>query len=111
VIAGMPDPVNGSTPAYCPRRTVLDKLLIDAGSATGAEVRTRHFGFGKSALRAPCDLSGRGGTYGWLTGWAPRPTRGDPSGDAVPFWRPGMAAWIPASCAFGTRLMMQDRAG
>ncbi len=39
VIAGTPDPVNGHTPAYCPRRTVLDKLLIDAAGEAGVEVR------------------------------------------------------------------------
>ena len=39
VIAGTPDPVNGHTPAYCPRRAVLDKLLIDAAGEAGVEVR------------------------------------------------------------------------
>ena len=32
---GLPD----SPVAYCPRRTVLDKLLVDAAAASGAEVR------------------------------------------------------------------------
>jgi 2-polyprenyl-6-methoxyphenol hydroxylase-like FAD-dependent oxidoreductase len=29
----------GAPPAYCPRRTVLDKILVDAARAAGAEVR------------------------------------------------------------------------
>lgn len=29
----------GEPPAYCPRRTVLDKLLVDAAAEAGAEVR------------------------------------------------------------------------
>ncbi len=39
VIAGTPDPVNGNTPAYCPRRPVLDKLIVDAAAEAGAELR------------------------------------------------------------------------
>ena len=31
--------VEGAPPAYCPRRTVLDKLLVDAAREAGAEVR------------------------------------------------------------------------
>jgi len=38
-IAGTPRPVDGSSTAYAPRRTVLDKVLIDAAAAAGAEVR------------------------------------------------------------------------
>ncbi len=38
VIEGSPG-VDGSPVAYCPRRTVLDKLLIDAAAEAGAEVR------------------------------------------------------------------------
>ena len=37
-IAGAPG-TDDSPVAYCPRRTVLDKLLVDAASAAGAEVR------------------------------------------------------------------------
>jgi flavin-dependent dehydrogenase len=37
-IAGAPG-TEESPVAYCPRRTVLDKLLVDAASAAGAEVR------------------------------------------------------------------------
>ena len=32
-------PGTGGTVAYCPRRTVLDKLLVDAAVEAGAEVR------------------------------------------------------------------------
>ena len=35
-----PDP-EGITEAYCPRRTVLDKLLLDAAAEAGVEVRER----------------------------------------------------------------------
>src|SRR5882724_9488449 len=37
-IAGAPG-TDASPVAYCPRRTVLDKLLVDAASEAGAEVR------------------------------------------------------------------------
>lgn len=40
-IAGTPRPVDGSSIAYAPRRTVLDKVLVDAAVAAGAEVRER----------------------------------------------------------------------
>jgi flavin-dependent dehydrogenase len=36
---GRPEPVDGTTVMYCPRRTVLDKLLVDAARRAGAEVR------------------------------------------------------------------------
>jgi flavin-dependent dehydrogenase len=38
-IAGHPRPSEGIASAYAPRRTVLDKILVDAASAAGAEVR------------------------------------------------------------------------
>lgn len=38
-ITGVPRPAGDTAVAYCPRRTVLDKLLIDAASEAGAEVR------------------------------------------------------------------------
>jgi 2-polyprenyl-6-methoxyphenol hydroxylase-like FAD-dependent oxidoreductase len=38
-IAGSPRSVEGVRVAYAPRRTVLDKLLVDAAGAAGAEVR------------------------------------------------------------------------
>jgi 2-polyprenyl-6-methoxyphenol hydroxylase-like FAD-dependent oxidoreductase len=40
-IAGTPRPVDGSSTAYAPRRTVLDKVLVDAAAAAGVEVRER----------------------------------------------------------------------
>lgn len=41
VLSGTPHPVDGSSVAYAPRRTVLDKVLVDAAAAAGAEVRER----------------------------------------------------------------------
>ena len=41
-LAGTPKPSDGSSTAYCPRRTVLDALLVDAAVDAGAEVR-EHF--------------------------------------------------------------------
>jgi flavin-dependent dehydrogenase len=38
-IAGTPRPSNGTAKAYCPRRIVLDALLVEAAAAAGAEVR------------------------------------------------------------------------
>ena len=38
-IAGTARPSEGNTTAYAPRRTVLDKILVDAAAAAGAEVR------------------------------------------------------------------------
>jgi flavin-dependent dehydrogenase len=38
-VAGTPRPVNGTAKAYCPRRIVLDALLVEAAAAAGAEVR------------------------------------------------------------------------
>jgi flavin-dependent dehydrogenase len=36
---GRPEPVDGTAAMYCPRRTVLDKLLVDEAREAGAEVR------------------------------------------------------------------------
>lgn len=36
---GRPEPVDGTAAMYCPRRTVLDKLLVDAARGASAEVR------------------------------------------------------------------------
>lgn len=41
-IAGRPAPIDGIAQAYAPRRTILDKLLVDAAAEAGAEVR-EHF--------------------------------------------------------------------
>jgi flavin-dependent dehydrogenase len=38
-LAGTPQPIDGFSVAYCPRRTVLDKLLVDAAVEAGAELR------------------------------------------------------------------------
>lgn len=38
-IAGTPRPHDGISTAYAPRRTVLDKILVDGASDAGAEVR------------------------------------------------------------------------
>jgi len=38
-IAGRPRPHDGIATAYAPRRTVLDKILVDAAAHAGAEVR------------------------------------------------------------------------
>src|SRR3954451_2455257 len=39
VIDGTPHPWDGTSVGYAPRRTVLDKILIDAAARAGAEVR------------------------------------------------------------------------
>jgi flavin-dependent dehydrogenase len=41
VISGTPHPHEGSSTAFAPRRTVLDKILVDAAARAGAEVRER----------------------------------------------------------------------
>ncbi|MDQ1696118.1 MAG: hypothetical protein QOJ03_1471 [Frankiaceae bacterium] len=38
-ISGTPRPQDGISHGYAPRRTVLDKILVDAAAAAGAEVR------------------------------------------------------------------------
>jgi flavin-dependent dehydrogenase len=38
-VAGSPQPIDGVARAYGPRRTILDKLLVDAAAKAGAEVR------------------------------------------------------------------------
>ena len=38
-IAGTPRPCDGNSTAYAPRRTVLDKILVDAAVRAGVEVR------------------------------------------------------------------------
>lgn len=39
VISGSPRPVDGRATALAPRRTILDKILVDAAARAGAEVR------------------------------------------------------------------------
>lgn len=41
-ISGTARPDGGSSTAYAPRRTVLDKILVDAAAAAGVEVRERY---------------------------------------------------------------------
>jgi flavin-dependent dehydrogenase len=38
-IAGAPRPIDGLDHGYCPRRTVLDQILVDAAVEAGAELR------------------------------------------------------------------------
>lgn len=38
-VRGRPEAIDGTSVMYCPRRIVLDKLLVDAARAAGAEVR------------------------------------------------------------------------
>jgi 2-polyprenyl-6-methoxyphenol hydroxylase-like FAD-dependent oxidoreductase len=38
-ISGSPQPIDGISHGYCPRRTVLDKILVDAAVESGAELR------------------------------------------------------------------------
>ena len=38
-IAGSPQPIDGIARGYCSRRTILDKLLVDAAVEAGAELR------------------------------------------------------------------------
>lgn len=38
-LSGAPPPIDGVAEAYAPRRTVLDKILVDAAVAAGAELR------------------------------------------------------------------------
>lgn len=40
-LQGRPEPVDGTAIMYCPRRTVLDALLVDAAHRAGAEIRER----------------------------------------------------------------------
>lgn len=40
-LRGTPPPVDGVAESYCPRRTVLDKLLVDAAVESGVELRER----------------------------------------------------------------------
>ncbi len=40
-LEGTPPPVDGVAEGYAPRRTILDKMLVDAAAEAGAEVRER----------------------------------------------------------------------
>jgi 2-polyprenyl-6-methoxyphenol hydroxylase-like FAD-dependent oxidoreductase len=39
VLEGSPRPIDGEAEAFCPRRTIIDKLLVDAAGAAGVDVR------------------------------------------------------------------------
>jgi flavin-dependent dehydrogenase len=49
-ISGTPQPIDGIAHGYCPRRTVLDQLLVDAAVEAGAELRE---GFHVDEIVAP----------------------------------------------------------
>ncbi len=51
-LVGTPPPRDGVAESYAPRRTVLDKLLVDAAVASGAELRE---GFATHDLLWKCD--------------------------------------------------------
>src|SRR3954447_22161544 len=38
-VSGSPQPIDGIARGYCPRRTILDKLLVDAAVEAGVELR------------------------------------------------------------------------
>ncbi len=61
-LAFSPPAVNGAAPyeAYCPRRTVLDKILVDAAVAAGAELR-ESFSVRELATESGCVMGVRGG--------------------------------------------------
>src|SRR5262249_33678354 len=40
-LRGRPQPVEGTSAMFCPRRTILDKLLVDAARDAGAEIQER----------------------------------------------------------------------
>ena len=40
-VRGRPEAVEGTSVMFCPRRTILDKLLVEAARAAGADVRER----------------------------------------------------------------------
>src|SRR5579884_4058259 len=40
-LVGTPPPIDGVSAAYAPRRTILDKILVEAAVAAGADLRER----------------------------------------------------------------------
>src|SRR5262249_17800228 len=65
VLSGAPQPFDDMTASYCPRRTLLDKILVDAAVEAGAELRE---GF---LVQELCVDDGRvTGAYGRLRGGA-----------------------------------------
>jgi 2-polyprenyl-6-methoxyphenol hydroxylase-like FAD-dependent oxidoreductase len=67
-LTGSAPPADGVTMAYCPRRRVLDKVLVDAAGAAGAELREQ---FAVQALlldgHRAAGIRGRGGSGGLVT--------------------------------------------
>jgi flavin-dependent dehydrogenase len=58
-LTGCPPPAEGVSEAYAPRRTVLDKILVDAAVEAGAELR-EHFSVGAFTRRGQCVTGVRG---------------------------------------------------
>jgi flavin-dependent dehydrogenase len=62
-IVGSLQPYEGVSRAYCPRRTVLDYLLVEAAVAAGAELRER-FSVEEIMIKDGCVTGVRGHTAG-----------------------------------------------
>lgn len=62
-ITGSPPPADGVAEAYCPRRTVLDKILVDAAVEAGAELR-ESFSVQEIVLEGGCVKGIRGRSRG-----------------------------------------------
>ena len=62
-ISGTPRPRDGLTTGYAPRRTVLDKILVDAAAEAGAEVR-EHFNVDEILIEDGTVVGIRGHGYG-----------------------------------------------
>ena len=65
-IVGSLQPYDGVSHAYCPRRTVLDYLLVEAAVAAGAELRER-FSVEEIMIKDGCVTGVRGHTAGGMT--------------------------------------------
>lgn len=65
-IVGSHQPYDGVSHAYCPRRTVLDYLLVEAAVAAGAELRER-FSVEEIMIKDGCVTGVRGHTAGGMT--------------------------------------------
>ena len=59
-LTGTPPPADGAEVAYAPRRRVLDKILLDAAAAAGAEVRERFSVESSSATATASSAFGAG---------------------------------------------------
>ncbi len=83
--------------AYCPRRTVLDKLLVDAASEAGAEVREA-FNV-DDVLVDDGRVVGVRGRSRAARPWSSTPTWSSGPTVALPWWR---RRWHPRSTTNGT---------